>query len=1079
MINNAQGTKNQKIPLLSISILIICLFATPIFIVLGLHGSIEKDTTRNLKLGSLLAASDPYRLSPFAVDLILHDINNFSSVLYKKPTDVLKNNVTNTAEFTRIYIQNSGKLILSYLLNSIEHEKTTPRVFIYNDLSQLSYSSNNSNSKQIKNVFQVEFNLQPGLYKIKHIFNSNSLQQITLGFEYDNQNSLSFKQYVQKNIKNIHIDIMPGQFTKLNELRAARKLNWASLPESPRDWSKRYLPSLKESIQARIRTPNGDWSIVELKLSGRNQGHSSKNILPSLDVKIVAGELPYGLRRFKLYTMASKTYGLDMFLEQIFSDISPPMYRQDIVRIVLNGKFIGYSQLWEKADTHFFEYAQRLQGPIFGFSMDSLIANKGHSWFVPKSAYKKNSYPIDDGKMPGTLNFSKQLCPGELEKLISFAMYYVGLHGLSADTRFHVNERRDCITPLYKDMNSGVLAMSDSSPSLFTSHPFFSGLISLSMLTPSWRPYVPTYASYFIFRKSEREDKQQGLFWWTFTPPIMGISHLESSDANLLNGLNRWYSKTHQERVKNRKENFLQAALIIRDENKRIIPKIFSNIKTVENAIAQNEWKNMFHQKENCLGLNTYLQEAIQKASGNEIYPSCRELNKLHWRNKRLMEWANNASLLKQLPKKDLNIFTKKYDSQSTTFLYQKFTDKNAHIFFVQRNCKTSCKGEIWLKDDQSNAVHKVTNIYEIGASSPLLKLTNIFINDIRSNERIRIHYFKIPRKDTYTHLIPQYKGLGYYIGSHGLVLLPSEPIIEFTDKTAHLEKYFFIENNILNWKTTTQKSIIKEPIVIPRGYIWNITDRLEIAFGKKGCFEVGGKLSISPKASLTLKSGGKGWSGIHFQNSPDQNINSMLIKDVGYQEETVICNNRKYTGGVSLFESKIHFNNLQILDNQTEDALHLLNSQITLNNSIIKNSKSDAIDADFSVININNSLIENAGTDVKTGGDGLDVSGSLGVINNLTISNSADKNISIGENSVLNLTNSLLFQSNFGIALKDSSILNIQKTKIQSSNIGIAVYSKKPYYIKPTFDLSDNAVLFKNVTNPIMNSTVKQHLRH
>ncbi len=1073
MFNDTRKIEKKRIFLLLTAILIISLFATPLFIMLGMHSSIAKDEVRNIKLGTLLAASDPYRLSPFAVDLILDGKSNSTSVLYKKPADTLKSNVTNTSEFTRIYLQNSGKLILSYFLNFPKNEKRTPRVFIYNDLFQLSHASKNSNSKLIKNVFQVEFDLQPGLYKIKHLFDSSSLQQVTINFEINKQSNLSFKEYVQKNIKSIHIDILPGQLTKLNELRMARKLNWASLPKG--DWSKRYLPSLKESLQARVRTPNGDWSVVELRLSGRNQAHFSNNVLPSLDVKVVAGELPYGLRRFKLYTLASKTDGLDMFLEQLIGDILPPMYRQDIVRILLNGKFVGYSQLWENVDTHFFEYAQRIQGPILGFDMNSLIANRGHSWFISKSSYKKTSYPININQIPGTLSFSKQICPGEMEKLLSFGMYYVGLHGFGADTRFHVNNRQNCITPLFKDINSGFMAMSNASPNLFVNHPFFSGLISLSVLTPSWRPYVPTYASYFVFRESEEKDKQQGFFWWTFTPPILNTSLLESSDANLLNGLNHWYGKTHQERAKKRKSNFLLAVTTLQGEIKKKISKAISSIVTVENAIIKEEWKGMFLHNEKCLNTASYLQNAIQKSSKGVTFPTCKELSKLHWRNKRLMKWADDVSLLKQLPKDNSKIFTKNYDAQSLTFLYQRFTKKYGHLFFVQRNCKATCKGKLLLKDDQNNIFHEASNIYETGFFSPSLKLTNIFINDIKSNERIRIHYFKIPRKNTYTHLIPQYKGIGHYIGSHGLALPPIEPPAKSINIAAPLEKYFLIKDNILIWKLSPPEITINDTIIIPKGYTWKIADRLEIAFSKKGCLEVRGQLAIHSKAKLILGDTGKGWSGIHFQNSPDQNISGLIIENVGYQEETVVCNHRNYTGGVSIFESKIQFDKLHISNNQTEDALHLLNSQITLKNSTIKNSKSDAIDVDFSAIIINGSLIDNAGTDTNIGGDGLDLSGSLGLLNSITIINSTDKNISVGENSIVNLTNSLLSHGEFGVALKDSSIINIQKTKIEASNIGIAVYSKKPYYRKPTFNLSDNNVLFINVNIPIKNSPVKK----
>jgi hypothetical protein len=126
--------------------------------------------------------------------------------------------------------------------------------------------------------------------------------------------TLDFDAYVIANTKTLEFDIMPGQMARLTELRGAQEINWARLPSG--DWSKRFLPSPKESVQVQVRSEHGNWAFAELKLSGRNAAHKSVGGLPSSDISVKAGELPYGLKRFKLYVVQSKTSGIDMFMEQ-------------------------------------------------------------------------------------------------------------------------------------------------------------------------------------------------------------------------------------------------------------------------------------------------------------------------------------------------------------------------------------------------------------------------------------------------------------------------------------------------------------------------------------------------------------------------------------------------------------------------------------------------------------------------------------------------------------------------------------------------------------------------------------------
>ena len=54
----------------------------------------------------------------------------------------------------------------------------------------------------------------------------------------------------------------------------------------------------KESVQG--YTNNGNQSLVEITLAGRNEAHKSENNFTSINVEIKNGPLIYGLKRFAL-----------------------------------------------------------------------------------------------------------------------------------------------------------------------------------------------------------------------------------------------------------------------------------------------------------------------------------------------------------------------------------------------------------------------------------------------------------------------------------------------------------------------------------------------------------------------------------------------------------------------------------------------------------------------------------------------------------------------------------------------------------------------------------------------------------
>ena len=80
----------------------------------------------------------------------------------------------------------------------------------------------------------------------------------------------------------------------------------------------------------------------------------------------------------------------------------------------------------------------------------------------------------------------------------------------------------------------------------------------------------------------------------------------------------------------------------------------------------------------------------------------------------------------------------------------------------------------------------------------------------------------------------------------------------------------------------------------------------------------------------------------------------------------------------------------------------------------------------------------------LNSGNDCLDISKGIYTIKNVVAKNCGDKGMSIGENSKLNNSNSIIENANIAIAVKDSSNANIEKLEVSESNLCFSLYRKK-----------------------------------
>lgn len=977
------------------------------------------------KEGRVLPAHKQYKYSPFVLDKIFKKQHRFE--IYTKPeTAEPKGQGENNFRFLA-----TGKASLELIVN-VQDQARTPRIWLYDEDNKL-VSAGRFKKQANQLIWSVE-TTKPGIFRVSSKFDYANLRSLRGSIKVDPDKDFNPNEYIQSTIKVFEIDIESSQMKILDDLKAKQEEIWAKPKAENRNW--RTLTSPKHRLIARVRSPGGSWAIASLGLSGRNIEHKSDFILPSLDVHIASGELPYGLKRFKLYGIDSKKNGLDMVFEYTLKDLGVLMPREDLVLVKLNGKTVGYMEMLEGMDSHFFEFQQRQEGALLGYDADKLIGSIGACNFKAKSFFKSKKYKAKKLPDPSSQFFANNLCQNPMLIASSFAMAFGGLHGLNqTDLRYHINDRKSCIDPIVRDYNAGVSAM------ILGDNVFGNALKGLTTYASHWRNHVASHASDFVIQ-SEKSIKSTKFYWWSVMPATMNFFDNEENIDLLEQYFKLWNSQWIKTRLAERVYNLNNIASLV---NRNVFPfnieKTQANTKSIHNFV--NLHKSFDLNKRNKISPEIqYHNRIIKLASKNQISASDLDLKMLTWRNK-FLTWVFNSFSIKESPNniKKLNEYLK---GNFLTFLYRKELQGSSELFFVERNPSKNINNHsknFYFEDQEANKYYP-KNIIDTGSKRAGITTVNLLANQLLQNEKVRVYHFSIPRENSYINLFPRVIGKQVYAGTRELTILPNEPKTPIREQSAELTKYFNIEGQRLSFKKGLNK--VNDYIRIPNGYTLSVNQNQEIRFSDQACLEVYGDLVIFPEAKLSLIADRSSWSGLHFHDNADLEINNLSVSGVGNGDNEVTCGNRSYTGAVSFFNTKIKLNNILIVNSKTEDALHILNSEANITNSLIQKSQSDAIDSDYSYItSYNLELSDNKG-------DGLDLSGSKAIIDDSNFHHNKDKNLSIGENSYTIVSKSKLSNSKNGVAVKDSSFLAILNTTLSDNKIALASYIKKPFYSKP-----------------------------
>ncbi len=234
---------------------------------------------------------------------------------------------------------------------------------------------------------------------------------------------------------------------------------------------------------------------------------------------------------------------------------------------------------------------------------------------------------------------------------------------------------------------------------------------------------------------------------------------------------------------------------------------------------------------------------------------------------------------------------------------------------------------------------------------------------------------------------------------------------------------------------------VIDKPLCIPQGYTFVLKPGQKISFLQDG---------------FLLCRSAVSWEGTQEQpilfTSPDDSLYSGLIIMEAEEKSTlqhVIFDNLGelrsgawiLTGAVTFYESDVHIQQCQFLNNRSEDGLNAVRSDIYVKDTLFENTYQDAFDSDFSTGVFENVVFRDAGNDA------FDVSTSTFHLINCQFYNTWDKAISTGEASHVTGENLVIQGAQSGLAAKDSSTLVVDNVTVSDVFIGICVYQKKPEF--------------------------------
>ena len=281
---------------------------------------------------------------------------------------------------------------------------------------------------------------------------------------------------------------------------------------------------------------------------------------------------------------------------------------------------------------------------------------------------------------------------------------------------------------------------------------------------------------------------------------------------------------------------------------------------------------------------------------------------------------------------------------------------------------------------------------------------------------------------------------------------------IEQTDRDAIAFLQFDEATNDIH--VPARQWIVEDDLVIPRGHtlIADPGPTIELAPGvaivsySRLAF-VG--TAQNPIIVRSASEGGQGLAVIAARGL--STLKHVIFENLGPIEKAGVS----LPGAVTFYESDVDIVHTRFRDMRAEDALNVVRSRFSIEESHFEHTAADAFDADFSTGVVRRSRFSDIGNDA------IDVSGGTVTLSQLELDNIGDKGISAGEATTVTAEDIRITNASIALASKDRSVVTLTSAKIVGGNIGIAVLQKKSEFGPSTVKVVN--VRFEAVDEPYL----------
>jgi hypothetical protein len=258
-----------------------------------------------------------------------------------------------------------------------------------------------------------------------------------------------------------------------------------------------------------------------------------------------------------------------------------------------------------------------------------------------------------------------------------------------------------------------------------------------------------------------------------------------------------------------------------------------------------------------------------------------------------------------------------------------------------------------------------------------------------------------------------------------------------------------------------TGSSQTDRPLIIPEGYQVRFTPGTTIDFTERSMF-----ISYSPvlvegteKQPVVITSSDFSAQGFTVLQADGLS----KVKHTRFEHlNTLDYKGWTLTGAVTFYESDVEITHTTFYRNQCEDALNTIRSSFIVDWSQFEYIFGDAFDSDFCTGEVINTSFSGIGNDA------IDFSGSQISIRDVLVDGANDKGISGGEESTLEVENTVIRKCNIGLASKDLSVVRFSNGELTDCTYGLVLLQKKPEYGSATIFL-DNTEILNPVTEMLI----------